>query len=112
MDYKKIKTDTLAETQNLAEFEKETDNIYEAVSILGVRSDQIGLEIKQELDSKIEEFQTTTDTLEEVFENREQIEIARFYESLPKPTLMAIHEMLNGKIYYRNPIKETKKDQF
>lgn len=112
MDYKKIKTDTLAETQNLEDFEKETDNIYEAVAILGQRSNQISLVIKEELDSKVEEFQTTTDTLEEVFENREQIEIARYYESLPKPTLIAIYEMLNNKVYYRNPIKEVKKDQF
>jgi DNA-directed RNA polymerase subunit K/omega len=89
-----------------------TDNIYESLAILARRANQIGLELKEELNEKVSEFQTNTDTLEEVFENREQIEIARYYERLPKPTLMAIYEFLNDKIYHRNPIKEGSKDQF
>lgn len=112
MDYKKITNETTAEAYNVVQFEKGTDNIYETVAILAKRANQIGLEIKEELNEKVAEFQTSTDTLEEVFENREQIEIARYYERLPKPTLMAIHEFLTDKIYHRNPIKEDSKDNF
>jgi hypothetical protein len=106
MDYKKVKADTLAVTRNVSDFDKDTGNIYEAVCILSKRANIISLEIKEELGKKISEFATATDNLEEVFENREQIEIARFYEQLPKPTLIAIHEFLNNQIYYRNPAKE------
>ena len=74
--------------------------------VLSKRANQIGTEIKTELDQKIEEFAPATDNLEEIFENREQIEIAKFYEHLPKPTLLAIDEFLNKKIYIRNPHKE------
>ena len=112
MDYKSIKTDRTAESQNVIDFENGTENIYEAVAILAKRANQIGLEIKDELNQKISEFQTSSDSLEEVFENREQIEIARHYEQLPKPTLMAIHEFLNDKIYHRNPIKEGSAEKF
>jgi hypothetical protein len=76
------------------------------VAIISKRSNQISLEMKEELNQKIQEFSTTQDNLEEIFENREQIEIARFYERLPKPTLISIHEFINGKIYYRNPQKK------
>jgi DNA-directed RNA polymerase subunit K/omega len=106
MDYKRIKTDSEAVTRQVRDFDKETGNIYESVSILSKRANQIGLEIKKELDQKIEEFATPADNLEEVFENREQIEIAKFYEQLPKPTLIAIHEFLSDQIYFRNPHKE------
>jgi len=112
MDLKKIKIGTTAESYDVTQFEKGTGNIYESLAILARRANQIGLELKEELNEKVAEFQTNTDTLEEVFENREQIEIARYYERLPKPTLMAIYEFLNDKIYFRNPIKETSKDQF
>lgn len=112
MDYKKIKTDTTAESFDIVQFEEGTENIYESLAILARRANQIGLELKEELNEKVAEFQTNTDTLEEVFENREQIEIARYYERLPKPTLLSIHEFLNDKVYYRNPIKEVSKDQF
>lgn len=106
MDYKKIKTETTAVTRQKDNFYKDTDNIYETVVVLSKRANQIGQEIKQELDQKIAEFAPATDNLEEVFENREQIEIAKFYESLPKPTLFAIHEFLNDEVYMRNPHKE------
>ncbi len=106
MDYKRIRTDSEAVTRQMRDFDKKTGNIYEAVSVLSKRANQIGLEIKKELDQKIEEFATPADNLEEVFENREQIEIAKFYEQLPKPTLIAIHEFLNDQIYFRNPHKE------
>lgn len=106
MDYKKIKTETTAVTRQKDRFYDQTGNIYETVVVLSKRANQIGLEIKQELDHKIEEFAPATDNLEEIFENREQIEIAKFYERLPKPTLISVDEFLNEKIYIRNPHKE------
>ncbi|HOW30200.1 MAG TPA: DNA-directed RNA polymerase subunit omega [Bacteroidales bacterium] len=108
MDYKKLKIDTSTVTRNMSDLNAPTENIYETVAILAKRANQIGLEIKEELDNKIDEFATPTDNLEEVFENREQIELAKFYEHLPKPTLIATHEMLNDQIYFRNPSKELK----
>jgi len=106
MDYKKLKIETTTITRNMSELNSPTENIYESVAILAKRANQIGLEIKEELDSKIDEFATPTDNLEEVFENREQIELAKFYEHLPKPTLIATNEFLNDQIYFRNPSKE------
>ncbi|MCU0371154.1 MAG: DNA-directed RNA polymerase subunit omega [Bacteroidales bacterium] len=108
MDYKKIKADTSAVTRNVREFDKETGNIYESVAILSKRANQISLELKEELNKKIAEFASPTDNLEEVFENREQIEIAKFYERLPKPTLISVSEFLNDQIYHRNPASEKK----
>ena len=105
MDYKKIKTETTAVTRQKDNFYDHTGNIYEPVVVLSKRANQIGLEIKQELDQKIEEFAPATDNLEEVFENREQIEIARLYENHTVPALFAINEYLNGDIYMRNPHK-------
>ncbi|NPD45225.1 MULTISPECIES: DNA-directed RNA polymerase subunit omega [unclassified Lentimicrobium] len=106
MDYKKVKTDKVAVTRNLRDFDESTENIYESIAILAKRANQISKDLKEELNRKIEEFSTTGDNLEEVFENREQIEIAKFYERLPKPTLLAIQEFLEDEIYYRNPAKE------
>lgn len=106
MDYKKTlaPTDTVnRDPMNLCE---ETGNIYESVVIIAKRANQISAEIKQELSKKLSEFASTQDNLDEVFENREQIEISRYYEKLPKPTLMATQEFIDGKIYYRNPSKE------
>ncbi len=112
MDYKKIKTESEAVTRRMADFNEGTENLYETLAILSKRANQIGLDIKKELNDKIEEFATPSDNLEEVFENREQIEIARFYERLPKPTLLAIQEFLEDKVYYRNPHKEHSTDGF
>ncbi len=105
MDFKKVKTETNAVTRQKDLFYEGTDNIYETVALLSKRANQISLEMKEELHKKISEFQPASDNLEEVFENREQIEIARYYERLPKPTLIAVHEFLNKQIYYRNPHK-------
>ncbi|MCK9219118.1 MAG: DNA-directed RNA polymerase subunit omega [Bacteroidales bacterium] len=110
MDYKKVKTDVNAVTRNIEDFTVGTNNVYETVAVLSKRANQIGLEMKEELNQKISEFATTTDNLEEVFENREQIEIAKYYEHLPKPTLIAIHEYVNKEIYFRNPHKERPED--
>lgn len=112
MDYKKIKTDNVAITRNVVDFDSPTGNLYESICIVSKRANTIGLELKEELNRKISEFTTTTDNLEEVFENREQIEIARYYEQIPKPTLLAIHEWLHGNIYYRNPVKEESGSNF
>lgn len=111
MDYKKVKTDTEAITRTIREFSEPTGNIYESLAIISKRANQISLEMKEELNKKIQEFATTQDNLEEIFENREQIEVARFYERLPKPTLIAVQEFMDGKTYFRNPEK-SKVDEF
>jgi DNA-directed RNA polymerase subunit K/omega len=86
--------------------DERTGNLYETVVILSKRANQIAAQMKDELHGKLEEFTTDNDNLEEVFENREQIEISKYYESLPKPTLMATEEFLQGKVYFRNPSKD------
>jgi len=110
MDFKKIKTDTVAVTRNITSLMEPTGNIYESVAVMSKRANQIALEIKEELNSKISEFAVPNDNLEEVFENREQIEIAKYYEHLPKPTLIAVQEFLNGQVYFRNPLKDQETD--
>jgi phage-related protein len=107
MDIKKVKTDSTAVTRRMRDFNNHTENVYETVAILSKRANQISLEFKEELNKKISEFATSNDNLEEVFENREQIEIAKYYERLPKPTLVAVHEFLNDQVYFRNPAKES-----
>ena len=106
MDYKKSKAPTNTVTHNLMDFCKGTDNIYERVAIMSKRANQISAKMKEDLARKLKEFASGNDNLEEVFENREQIEISRYYEKLPKPTLMAAQEFLDDQIYYRNPAKE------
>lgn len=106
MDFKKTNAPTNTVTRDLVNFVKDTNNIYESVAIMGKRANQISVEMKDELKAKLEEFSSTTDNLEEMFENREQIEISRYYERLPKPTLIAAQEFEEGKIYFRNPAKE------
>ena len=93
-------------TRNMADFADETGNVYESVSIISKRANQIAVKIKEELNSKLAEFATTVDNLEEVFENREQIEISKYYERMPKPTNLAVEEFLEGKIFYRMPDEE------
>lgn len=93
-------------TINRNEFDEKTDNIYEAISIVAKRAVQINSGIKKELLEKLEEFATYSDSLEEVFENKEQIEVSKFYEKLPKPHALAIEEWLEDKIYYRNTAKD------
>ncbi len=103
MDYRKTNAPTTTMTRNMELLTKDTGNVYETVIIVGRRANQIAVDMKQELNKKLEEFASYTDNLEEVFENREQIEISKFYERLPKPTLIALQEFEEGKIYYRNP---------
>ena len=104
MNYKSDVTTTV--TRNIKEFEKKTGNIYETIAVIAKRANQIGSEMKEELNGKLSEFTTAGDNLEEIFENREQIEISKHYERLPKPTLIAAQEYMEGKIYARNPARE------
>ncbi|WP_428742464.1 DNA-directed RNA polymerase subunit omega [Tenacibaculum sp.] len=106
MDYKETKAALSTITYNREAIEAPTDNIYEAISIIAKRATQINSDLKKELVDKLDEFATYNDSLEEVFENKEQIEVSKFYERLPKPHAIAVEEWLNEKVYYRNP--ETK----
>ena len=106
MDHKKTNAPTNTVTRDIMDLCDETGNIYESVAIIGKRANQISLDIKNELSKKLQEFASVSDNLDEVFENREQIEISRFYEKLPKPSLIATQEFVEGKIYFRNPLKE------
>ncbi len=101
MDYRNTKAPQSTITYDKEQIEKETDNIYEAISIVAKRATQINSELKKELINKLDQFATYNDSLEEVFENKEQIEVSRFYERLPKPHAMAMEEWLNGEIYYK-----------
>jgi DNA-directed RNA polymerase subunit K/omega len=101
IDYKKSKASVTTVTRDINQLDSETNNIYQTVMIVAKRANQISVELKQELNRKLEEFAYYTDNLEEVFENREQIEISKYYERLPKPTLIATQEFLDNDIYYR-----------
>ena len=107
MDYKKTKAARTTISRNMEELSQNVGgNVYELIAVLKRRANQIGVEIKEELIAKLDEFATPSDTLEEVFENQEQTEISRFYERLPKPTLIAIQEMLDDEIYMREEVKK------
>jgi len=107
MDFKRTKAPLTTMTRNLDELHASTGNIYETVVIVSKRSNQISVEMKQELNRKLEDFSSYTDNLEEVFENREQIEISRFYEKMPKATLIALQEYMDDDIYYRSPMSSS-----
>jgi len=102
-------TPTSAETRDLFTIKQKTGNLYESISVMTRRASQINISIKEELHSKLEEFATHTDSLEEIHENKEQIEISKAYEKMPNPSLLAIQEFLEDKIYYR---KNTNNDLF
>ena len=107
MDYKKTNAPINTVTRDMMDLCKDTGNVYETVCIIAKRANQIAAEMKHDLDKKLQEFATPlNDNLEEISENREQIDISRYYEKLPKPTLMAADEFLNGRVYFRNPTKE------
>ncbi|CAI8350482.1 MAG: Uncharacterised protein [Polaribacter sejongensis] len=106
MDYKDTKAVLSTITYDKNEIEAPTQNIYEAISIIAKRANQVSGDLKKELVDKLEEFATFNDSLEEVFENKEQIEVSKFYERLPKPTAIAVEEWLNNKVYFRNPDTE------
>ncbi|APY09731.1 hypothetical protein BWZ22_00045 [Seonamhaeicola sp. S2-3] len=102
MDLKKINAPVNTVTYDRNQIDEPTGNIYESISIIARRAEQINTEIKKELIDKLEEFATYNDSLEEVFENKEQIEVSKFYEKLPKPHALAVQEWLTDKIYFRN----------
>lgn len=93
-------------TRNVNDLDNKTGNIYESLVIISKRANQISNNIKEELHGKLAEFASSNDNLEEIFENREQIEISKHYERMPKPSLIAIDEFLHGKVYHRNPSKD------
>ncbi len=107
MNFKNTNAETTTVTRNMDEIEEVTGNIYESCVVVSKRSNQISVDLKEELIGKLNEFASTTDNLEEIFENREQIEISRFYERLPKTNAMALKEFLDDKVYFRMPSDST-----
>ena len=105
--YRESKASLTTKTYNKDDIELNTNNIYEALSIIAKRTNQINIDIKKELHEKLDEFATHNESLEEIFENKEQIEVSKFYERLPKPHAIAIEEWLNDRIYHRNTDEET-----
>ena len=106
MNYKKVNAENTTITRDLRDIDAKTGNLYESLTIIAKRSNQIAAEMKEELSIKLSEFASTSDNLEEIFENREQIEISKHYEKLPKPVLIAIQEFMEDKIYHRKPEAE------
>ena len=106
MDYKKSNAPLNTVTRDMIKLSEDTGNVYETVSIIAKRANQIAGEMKHDLEKKLQEFASINDNLEEISENREQIEISRYYEKLPKPTLIAAQEYVDHKIFFRNPVKE------
>ncbi|WP_194852096.1 DNA-directed RNA polymerase subunit omega [Nonlabens antarcticus] len=102
MDTKNLKAPNTSVTYDRDLLTAPTGNMYEAISIIAKRAEQINTDIKEELIEKLEEFATYNDSLEEVFENKEQIEVSKFYERLPKPHSIAVQEWMDGKIYFRD----------
>ncbi len=102
MDLKKINAPINTTTIDKNLVDAPTNNIYEAISVIAKRATQINSEIKKELLEKLDEFATYNDSLDEIFENKEQIEVSKFYEKLPKPHSLAVQEWLDDKIYYRD----------
>ena len=109
MDYKRSNAPLNTVTRDVIKLSQDTGNVYETVCIIAKRANQIAVEMKKDLEKKLQEFATLNDNLEEVSENREQIEIFRYYEKLPKPVLIATQEYIEGKVMYRNLVKEKEK---
>jgi len=101
MNFKSSSAEKTTITRDTVEFEKKVGNIYEAIVAMSKRSNQISADLKEELNQKLQEFASSTDNLEEIFENREQIEISKFYEKMPKPVAMAIDQLLDDEIHIR-----------
>lgn len=108
-EVKRVQTNNTTVTRDIYDFTKQTGNVYESVAMLSKRANQISIDMKRELHKKIDEFANGIDTMEEIYENREQIEVVRHFERMPKPTLQAIQEFMDDDIYYRNPAKEDHK---
>ena len=111
MDYKKTNAPLSTTVHDLVEMSEQTGNIYETVSVISKRANQIASEMKSDLEKKLQEFATNNDNLEEISENREQIDVSRYYERLPKPTLIATQEYIDGKLDFRNVSKQKDMDE-
>ena len=111
MDFKKINAPVTTITRDIKKYDVTTGNIYKTIWIISRRANQISAELKDELNKKLDEFASYTDNLEEVFENREQIEISKYYERLSKPTLIAIQEFEDNQIVYRDPEEDKRQKQ-
>lgn len=107
MQYKNVNAEKTTVTRDVVNLEDKTGNLYQSIVAVSKRSNQISTQIKEELTQKLQEFATSSDSLEEVFENREQIEISKHYEKMPKSTAIAMQELLDDKIYLRNPEEES-----
>ena len=110
MDYKNSQAPVNTVSRNIMDLCRDTENIYESVAIIAKRANQISMQIKDDLSKKLAEFASYNDSLEEVFENREQIEISRYYEKLPKPTLLATQEFIEDKVYWRDPSQDNQQE--
>ena len=108
MAYRDSTAERTTITRDLNKMEQPVGNVYETIVLLSKRSNQINSELKEELSQKLDEFASTTDNLEEIFENREQIEVSRFYERLPKPGAIAMQEMEQDQLFWRQPETEEK----
>ena len=106
LDYKKKNIDCFAKTQDLRQFDKDTHNFYKSIVVMSKRADQIAADLKQEFQESSHQYATQSDSLAEVYENREQIELSRFYEQLPKPTQLALYEFENDQVYFRDVTEE------
>ena len=106
IDYKKKNIDCYAKTKDLRQFDKDTHNFYKSIVVMSKRADQIAADLKQEFQESSHQYATKSDSLEEVYENREQIELSRFYEQLPKPTQLALYEFENDQVYFRDVTEE------
>ena len=106
MDYKKSNSPLNTVTRDMVKMAEDSGNVYETVCIIAKRANQISMEMKHDLEKKLQDFASLNDNLEEISENREQIEISRYYEKLPKPTLIATQEYVEHKIHFRNPVKD------
>ena len=103
MNFKNVTAEKTTVTRDTIRLEEKTGNIYQSIVVVSKRANQISATLKEELTQKLQEFNTSTDNLEEIFENREQIEISKHYEKMAKPTAIATQELLDDKIYMRNP---------
>lgn len=109
MDFRKTNAPTSTISRDIGGLSNEIGNVYEMVMIISKRANQINSELKSEIEKKLQDFTGATDSIEEIYENREQIEISRYFEKLPKPSLLATQEFIDGKIYFRNPLKDQSK---
>lgn len=102
-DYKKLKIDLFAKTKDIRQYDKDTDNYYKSIVIMSKRADQIASDLKQEFQESSQQYAASNESLEEVYENREQIELSKFYEQLPKPTQIALYEFEHDQVYFHDP---------